>query len=387
MRLSTPSLITIAAALGAAPALAADYGGQPSSAIPRPESVSCSQDCAALDAARAGSTIRVYGRDLGDVARVVFLGARGAGDDISVKSAKSRSHTVYAKVPAAAASGPLVLVNADGNGSQPTPRLEIDRGPTTLAKPGTAPPVDAKVAARRAFFAARRPAGLDYLVKGSAPVQVSVSLVRAGGDTVVARWSPGLVEPGRVRHIRWDGMERGSRKSAAQGRYEFRVYTAAKGARSSATAKPTAARSFLFLDHRFPVQGRHHYGDKGARFGAARYGHTHQGQDVLADCGLPLIAARGGRVKFRGYQGNAGNYVVIDGQATGIDYAYMHLRTPARYRKGALVRTGDLLGQVGATGDATACHLHFEEWASPGWYSGGRPFDPLPDLRAWDRYS
>jgi murein DD-endopeptidase MepM/ murein hydrolase activator NlpD len=42
---------------------------------------------------------------------------------------------------------------------------------------------------------------------------------------------------------------------------------------------------------------------------------------------------------------------------------------------------------VGQTGDATACHLHFEEWSSPGWYSGGRPFDPLADLKSWDSYS
>jgi murein DD-endopeptidase MepM/ murein hydrolase activator NlpD len=42
---------------------------------------------------------------------------------------------------------------------------------------------------------------------------------------------------------------------------------------------------------------------------------------------------------------------------------------------------------VGRTGDATACHLHFEEWTAPGWYTGGSPFDPLADLRAWDAYS
>jgi hypothetical protein len=33
------------------------------------------------------------------------------------------------------------------------------------------------------------------------------------------------------------------------------------------------------------------------------------------------------------------------------------------------------------------CHLHFEQWTSPGWYDGGRPIDPLPDLKRWDRTS
>jgi murein DD-endopeptidase MepM/ murein hydrolase activator NlpD len=39
------------------------------------------------------------------------------------------------------------------------------------------------------------------------------------------------------------------------------------------------------------------------------------------------------------------------------------------------------------TGDATACHLHFEIWTAPGWYEGGSPIDPLPYLEKWDAYS
>ena len=39
------------------------------------------------------------------------------------------------------------------------------------------------------------------------------------------------------------------------------------------------------------------------------------------------------------------------------------------------------------TGDAQGCHLHFEAWKAPGWYSGGSPVDPLPMLTAWDKTS
>ena len=100
-----------------------------------------------------------------------------------------------------------------------------------------------------------------------------------------------------------------------------------------------------------------------------------------------MVAARGGIVKFKQYHSRAGYYLVIDGERTGLDYAYMHLKSAALVDKGDRVRTGQLIGYVGDTGDASGCHLHFEMWKSPGWYSGGSPFDPLPDLLSWDKVS
>ena len=78
---------------------------------------------------------------------------------------------------------------------------------------------------------------------------------------------------------------------------------------------------------------------------------------------------------------------MIDGDGTGVDYVYMHLAQPTPFRRGDRVYTGQQIGAVGETGNARGCHLHYEMWGSPGWYDGGRPFDPLPSLRAWDRWS
>ena len=76
------------------------------------------------------------------------------------------------------------------------------------------------------------------------------------------------------------------------------------------------------------------------------------------------------------------------GSASAPDIAYMHLTEPRRRSASARpVEAGEQLGTVGRTGNASACHLHFEMWSAPGYYSGGSVIDPLPYLKRWDRAS
>jgi hypothetical protein len=257
------------------------------------------------------------------------------------------------------------------------------------ASPGESAPASRlalRIDSTRSFYAGARPVRLTVALSGSGPVHVLVETVRRHDGLVVDRRDLGVMEPGVSRDITWDGTT--GRHIQPEGTYAFRV-VATPDERSHQDAPAASERNvgFVFLRHRFPVRGRHGFGDAGARFGAGRGGGGHQGQDVFAACGTPLVAARGGTVQYAGYHGRAGNYLVIDGAGTGVDYVYAHLRDPVRLAVGRHVFTGQPIGFVGRTGDATACHLHFEMWSGPGWYAGGAAFDPLPLLRGWDRAS
>ena len=132
----------------------------------------------------------------------------------------------------------------------------------------------------------------------------------------------------------------------------------------------------------FPVAGAHTLGEG---FGAARAGHSHQGQDIMAACGTPLVAVSRAKVKFVSTQKLAGNYVVIRNKKLHQDYMYAHLAAPAPVAKGTVVQPGQQIGVVGMTGNARACHLHFELWLGK-WYRGGHPVDPLPYLTTYQGF-
>ena len=133
----------------------------------------------------------------------------------------------------------------------------------------------------------------------------------------------------------------------------------------------------------FPVAGAHTIGQG---FGAARSGgRQHEGQDIMSACGTPLVAVSRAKVKFVSFQSLAGNYVVIRNKKLHQDYMYAHLATRAMVSKGQVVQPGQQIGIVGETGDATACHLHFELWRGK-WYRGGHPVNPLPFLQTYAGY-
>ena len=148
-------------------------------------------------------------------------------------------------------------------------------------------------------------------------------------------------------------------------------------AQAAVAAAVAAATSYIF-----PLPRTTTYGDG---FGAGR---GHQGQDVFASCGSKLIAHHGAACRLVDRQSSAGNYIVLDADGTGIDFVYMHLKQKAIPREGSKVSKGEKIGEVGDTGNASGCHLHFEKWTAPGYYEGGNASRTVTKaLKKWDKYS
>jgi peptidoglycan LD-endopeptidase LytH len=96
-------------------------------------------------------------------------------------------------------------------------------------------------------------------------------------------------------------------------------------------------------------------------WGAARSGgRTHQGIDIMAPEGTPVMAAADGRL-VRFFDSERGGVTIyqFDARERYVFY-YAHLSARANVREGQRVRQGDVIGFVGQTGNAPAPHLHFE---------------------------
>ncbi|BCV23935.1 M23 family metallopeptidase [Gelria sp. Kuro-4] len=105
-----------------------------------------------------------------------------------------------------------------------------------------------------------------------------------------------------------------------------------------------------------------------SRFGQ-RGGEFHQGVDIAAPTGTPVLAADSGVVSLAGWNGGYGKCIIIT-HGNGSATLYGHL-SQIFVREGQKVTKGKTIGLVGSTGRSTGSHLHFETM------QGGAKKNPL----------
>ena len=294
--------------------------GQPAHAAEpaHPQSVECIAGC--VDGQpRGGSLLLVSGTGLGNVYTAVFPGGRDGIRDLRGRAGQTSTTAVRVRVPWEAASGGFVLGTRDGMVSRA--RSAADRARAGGVEVALHRPVRAR--------AARSRAGSLVLVRGLRLGAVRDAVLHGGrgrADDLRARVSNQrfasfrMRVPGRAVTGTFSARERRRRLARPQaGRAGARRRCPWRRARPPACSRCAAHTRF---------------GGAASRFGAGRSGHTHQGQDVMAACGVPLASATAGTVQTTGYQSSAGNYLVIRGTAPVQDYVYMHLPGPAGGQEG-----------------------------------------------------
>lgn len=96
---------------------------------------------------------------------------------------------------------------------------------------------------------------------------------------------------------------------------------------------------------------------------------SHKGVDLAGTSADSIYSPFDGKVTYAGNAGNAGNLTIIS-HGNGLISKFMHQSSIA-VKQNQLVKTGQKIGNVGATGRVTGSHLHWETWLN------GKPVDPM----------
>jgi murein DD-endopeptidase MepM/ murein hydrolase activator NlpD len=142
---------------------------------------------------------------------------------------------------------------------------------------------------------------------------------------------------------------------------------------ASTCAEPaTAAGGVVYpVPPAFIGADSHNWGGSGSHWSS-----WHTGSDFSAPCGTPVLAATAGAVEIKTNRAWAGTWLVkIVTGPNSVATWYAHMQQ-LDVNPGQPVRAGQQLGEVGARGNATGCHLHFEVHLHNGSIYGPDNIDP-----------
>lgn len=220
---------------------------------------------------------------------------------------------------------------------------------------------------------------------GNQPQQhaVGYSLELKKGDQLVIEAS-GMTPPAKIFvDVFEPGTDTGKAKSEILENGKFTRFTETGGLHKVVIQPEIGYRNSFELkiytqpSIAFPVAGKGNR-DVQSFWGASRDGggRSHEGVDIFAPRGTPIVAVTDGFITRTGNQGLGGKQVWLRDGILGNSYYYAHLDSILT-EGGKQVKTGDTLGRIGNTGNAAGgpTHLHF------GIYTTGGAVDPYPYLR------
>ena len=196
------------------------------------------------------------------------------------------------------------------------------------------------------------------------------------GARVLFRGASGLDVAALQFSLAWHGFPSGALDGVLGARTEFAIRRFQRWARLepdgvvgpatvAALAQPVGV-SPLRLEWPLVAPISDPFGPRGSRF--------HAGIDLAANAGTTVAAAAPGRVAWAAWRDGGWGDLVVIAHGGGVRTMYAHL-SRIDVRVGEWVSAGAGVGRVGATGDATGPHLHFEVRYR------GAAIDPLGALR------
>lgn len=166
-------------------------------------------------------------------------------------------------------------------------------------------------------------------------------------------------------------MEAEAKKAAI----EDKILELSQGGSSAGDGSESSVGSSLYC----PVQESSRY--ISAKFGAYPWGGSHRGLDITCRgaMGKPIYAAESGVVTIASYQGDLGNYILID-HGGGVKTGYGH-NSSLLVSVGQQVERGQLIAYMGSTGYSFGPHCHFVlikngQYVNPEPYLPSMPYYP-----------